>query len=270
MRLEHLTPYLMSASLFSSLPETRNSEKEKNQYFYRFMVMVSGAAELALGDGRSAKLTEGSVLYLVPNCPYRILNAYGDFSVINIWFDFSLCGQSSSGTVFQADFDVKKCTDRFEFEDYSILNSAYVFRSENAVKYAEILLGERASSGRTPLFERLCSSILTCILCEACRSFSAEPEDKGKYSEIIQYIRLHHREELTLGRLAKQFAYHENHISRICKIETGMSFKQLVLNYRRESAESLMSETNMSVAELAQYLGFYDTSHLLKALKRRG
>lgn len=65
----------------------------------------------------------------------------------------------------------------------------------------------------------------------------------------------------TLTDVAREFSYHEKHISRQMKRELGMSFTQFLQFQRLQNAEQLLSHTNMSVTQIAHAVGYQNVSH---------
>jgi AraC family transcriptional regulator len=59
-----------------------------------------------------------------------------------------------------------------------------------------------------------------------------------------------------------------HHFSRVFKRVTGLSPHQYVLSQRIQLARQLLTETKLSIAEVAHDVGFYDQSHFTYHFKR--
>ena len=83
-----------------------------------------------------------------------------------------------------------------------------------------------------------------------------EHEEKINFWKVIQYIHVHYSEKLTLEWLSHYFRVSAPYISRSFKKHLGCSFLEYLHNLRIESAISLLSSTNMPLADIAAESGF--------------
>ena len=97
-------------------------------------------------------------------------------------------------------------------------------------------------------------------------SFVSTGITDSKIQGIINYIHyhIHDSEKLSKKELAKQFHISENYISQYFKGKIGIGLKNYILNYKLTLAETRLKYTNSTVSEIAQELGFTDSSHLDK------
>ncbi|SEM17793.1 AraC-type DNA-binding protein [Aquimarina amphilecti] len=88
----------------------------------------------------------------------------------------------------------------------------------------------------------------------------------SKIQDIINYIHfyIHDPERLTKKELANQFHISENYISQYFKSKMDIGLKKYILNYKIKLAETRLRYTDLTVSEIAQELGFTDSSHLDK------
>jgi len=85
---------------------------------------------------------------------------------------------------------------------------------------------------------------------------------------VIAYIHANLDQQLTLGELASIAHMSTYHFARTFKQATGVSPHQYVLNARVGRAKGLLMRGNLSVAEVAQRVGFFDHSHFTRYFKR--
>ncbi|CAL2103074.1 AraC family transcriptional regulator [Tenacibaculum sp. 190130A14a] len=97
-------------------------------------------------------------------------------------------------------------------------------------------------------------------------SFVSKDIEDSKIQGIINYIHyyIHDSEKLSKKEMSNQFHISENYISEYFKNKMGIGLKKYILNYKLKLAETRLQYTNSTVSEIAQELGFTDSSHLDK------
>lgn len=58
------------------------------------------------------------------------------------------------------------------------------------------------------------------------------------------------------------FSYSETYLSRLIKNKTGQTFKELVERARFTEAKKLVLNSNLSMTEISQEVGYFDASHM--------
>lgn len=93
-----------------------------------------------------------------------------------------------------------------------------------------------------------------------------EPADaKNKIAfEIAEYIRINRHRPLSVEALAKRFGYVPDRLSRILKKEFGKNAKTMIDERRTEYLESLLINTDYTVAEIAEQAGFQSDNEFTK------
>lgn len=100
-----------------------------------------------------------------------------------------------------------------------------------------------------------------------------EPDYQGglpayKLQKIIDYISAHLEEDISLGELAEEVGLSQSHFSTLFRHSTGKSPYKFLTRQRIDRAQRLLLETDMSIAEIADSVGFCDQSHLSRHMKR--
>ena len=80
--------------------------------------------------------------------------------------------------------------------------------------------------------------------------------------QVLEFIRTHLSEDLSLEALAQQTGFSAYHFARLFRRVMDVSPHQFVLRQRIEYAQRLLRETNLPLAQIAQACGFSDQSHL--------
>lgn len=73
---------------------------------------------------------------------------------------------------------------------------------------------------------------------------------------ILKYIEGHFTQKLTLDRLAKELGFSKFYISRLFKSKIGYQFNEYINNLRVNLAQSLLTETDLSILNVAYECGF--------------
>ena len=86
---------------------------------------------------------------------------------------------------------------------------------------------------------------------------------------ILHYMYTHLGEKLTLAQLSRQFFLSESAISAYITQTTGLSFFDLLGEMRVGKSISFLLYTDLTMEQLAEILGFVDSSHISKVFSAR-
>ena len=226
------------------------------------MCLTAGRCGLVLDGERDFRA--GDILFLLPGERYRILNSHGDFSVVNIFFDLTP-GRSGSipvTHVLARDFNPELCGGRIDFED-GLFNKSELFRNTGLADEAERI--EREFRGFRRYKREYLSLLMKKLLMEL-------PDAAKRHSDraagIAAYIDENIGAGLEAAELSARFGYHPYHINRIMKELTGLTTHEYVMTRRVERAKTLLTETDTPVGQIAQALGFADSSHFSRVFRK--
>ena len=89
-----------------------------------------------------------------------------------------------------------------------------------------------------------------------------------KLQQIIDYIYAYLDRDLSLKELGTVVQMSPNYFSQLFKATTGITPHQYVIRCRIERAKDLLQQGKLSIAEIANQVGFVDQSHLHRHFKR--
>lgn len=85
---------------------------------------------------------------------------------------------------------------------------------------------------------------------------------------ILSYIEENYGGELSVQKMAEQFAYSEVYFCRLFKQHFGESFISYLTEYRIRKAVELLENTNLSVKDIGKKVGYEDSNYFTKVFKR--
>lgn len=96
-------------------------------------------------------------------------------------------------------------------------------------------------------------------------------QKKGRSSlahEVSEYILAHFCEQLRLEDLAERFCVSESYLSRTFKDIIGVGITEYINILRIRKSQELLEDSKMSVAEIAQTVGFESTSYFGRVFQK--
>lgn len=94
------------------------------------------------------------------------------------------------------------------------------------------------------------------------------PLSLRRLQNIIHYIDDHLSKDLTIEELSQIMHFHPNYFIKYFKSHLGLSPIQYINKRRLEKAKYLISNTDMTLGEVAHSSGFSDLSHFSKSFKK--
>ncbi|SEF63947.1 helix-turn-helix transcriptional regulator [Paenibacillus sp. UNC499MF] len=85
---------------------------------------------------------------------------------------------------------------------------------------------------------------------------------------ILEQVKEHYSRELSLKTLGQKLHMHPNYLGQLFQQEVGTSFSDYVNQYRVERATHLLLHTDRKTAEIAQEVGYWDSSYFYRTFKK--
>lgn len=133
----------------------------------------------------------------------------------------------------------------------------------------------REMEKKSPGYKDICQAYAEILVIRLMRSLSldlpAEPQSKSanrQCAAVKRYIDLHFKEPITLELLAREGHINKYYLSHIFKEEYGISPINYLIIKRIEESKYLLSETDLSLSQIAQLLGFSSLSYFSQVFRR--
>ncbi|MDN3491682.1 AraC family transcriptional regulator [Winogradskyella bathintestinalis] len=98
-------------------------------------------------------------------------------------------------------------------------------------------------------------------------AFETEPQDSAKIDIVFKHVNQNFKEHISLDEIADKVSMTVPAFCRYFKKVTGKTFTKLVNEYRIVHATKLLSESQMSIADVSYECGFNNFSHFNKLFK---
>ena len=126
-----------------------------------------------------------------------------------------------------------------------------------------------------PGYEDVCQAYMEILIIRLMRntalSIPAEPQTitgNRQCAAVRRYIDLHFKEPLTLEQLAEEAHMNKYYLAHTFKREYGVSPISYMISRRVEESKYLLAETDLSMSQIAQLLGFSSLSYFSQVFRR--
>lgn len=133
----------------------------------------------------------------------------------------------------------------------------------------------REMEQKSPGYEDVCQAYMEILVIRLMRNTDlAVPSEPRTLSAnrqcaaVRRYIDLHFKEPLTLEQLAEEAHINKYYLSHTFKREYGESPINYMISRRIEESKYLLAETDLSMSQIAQLLGFSSLSYFSQVFRR--
>ena len=124
-------------------------------------------------------------------------------------------------------------------------------------------------------YEDVCQAFMEILIIRLMRSTNlavpTEPQvitGNKQCAAVRRYIDLHFKEPLSLDQLAEEVHMNKYYLSHAFKREYGVSPINYMVSKRLDESKYLLSETDLSMSQIAQLLGFSSLSYFSQVFRR--
>lgn len=99
------------------------------------------------------------------------------------------------------------------------------------------------------------------------RFLNTESSQFSRFEEAMNYIRRNIRSQISVAQLANSMRLDPSQVYRIFQKHTGRSPQQVIAELRMEKACEFLEKTDLSIRDIAEWLGYEYQSHFTKQFK---
>ncbi|MGM7722683.1 AraC family transcriptional regulator [Metabacillus sp. Hm71] len=256
--------YISKHHRFADMPLHMHTFIEMN-YVY------SGECRQLL-NGKEVKLTQGQICLLDKDVPHCIPELGENDILVNIimkkeTFSTAFLGQLSNKGIVSS-FLANAVSENQRHDRYILFHTE---NHENLQLIIRNMLCEYFDPQDYSM--ELVSYYMPILFTELMRVYTldknfelAKSSGKTNIIEILQYIEEHYK-DCTLTSLAETFNFNANYLGNMLKERTGKTFLELVQTQRMINAESLLTNTDKSIDEIAFQVGYDSLSFFYRKFK---
>ena len=157
---------------------------------------------------------------------------------------------------------------------FSVLGLPYYVSTKGSHTADELFASYMENQESERLLDRIEGKALLLLLLKEYIQLSNAHEkallwkERDTLSDVLSYINKGLEKPLSNVELAGICHMHPNHFIRYFKSKTGQTPHSYITQKRMEAAKRLLEKTELSLSEIAEEVGMWDTAHLTKTFRR--
>ena len=262
---------LTNGKLIDIRPNTRFVHFPRHTHnFVEFIYMCSGQTTHFV-DGQKIVLKQGDLLFMNQHATQEILpasmNDIGvNFMILPAFFDrtFQMMGNRDNAL---RDFIISCLTDTNRGGNYLYFQVADVLPVQNLVENL-IWLQLSGEKDRRLLSQNTMGLLFLSLMNYTDKIHMAKSSwEQDLVIRLLSYIESEYR-TAGLAEFAARSGMEETSLSRLIKKNTGKTFKELLMEKRIDQAQFLLTDTELSVDDIAAAVGYENTSFFHRLFQR--
>lgn len=243
-------------------------------YDYRLFFCYGGSGQVQI-ENSTYEMKLGTFLLWPPGLRYSLLLNKNSkkLDLMQVNFDFTRNNAHISDPVAPAkwrNFDNSKIIERVYFKDYPEFNDPIFIPDFQFISNPMYNMVTEFISKKNFYIARSSGQLKSILSLSGRFMINSRSSSRSEFlvNKVIQYIHTHYREEVTNQTLGEFFGYHPNHLNRLIVQHTGMSIHRYLINCRIDAAIDLLQASDLRTGEIAEAVGFKDSTHFLKYFKK--
>lgn len=249
------------------------SEKPHVREFFVLQYMYKGYAYENI-NGQLLLLKEGDTLLVQPNVNhcisrYNLPSEADDTCIIYFALKKDMCLKSYLPYIPEDTDMLKFFINPFGMNNIGQYMVVKAKENESVRRIIEIILLEYTRMDR--FYPRVLDGLfvtLISLLTRNCQLMQTHIQQTNTTAQILNYMK-QNCSTATLKEIADRFNYHPNYLCTLLKKETGKNFSALMRDYRMEKACILISNSDLSITDVATMVGYSNISYFYKIFREK-
>lgn len=225
---------------------------------FELIVPIKGIINIKVAR-TNYKLKQGDLLVIPPNTVHEGIAASEDF----VQFDWLHTNMAYTQIVKRN----LLTQDMLNESGLIIPSYANILNMNRVYIMVNQLLDVYQAKGSKMYLNNLLCSILYEISMQEADIFRQQMAGSEQLQPIKEWIRIHSAENIRLEDIARFFGYNSSYLSRIYRQQMGVTISHEIKNYRIESSKSLLLNTNLTIDEISNSVGYQDSKYYMRAFK---
>ncbi len=253
----------------SILKSTKTSEFDTHTHDFIELVYIKSGNGYHIIDDMEFQVKKGDLLFINYGKTHSFRSEKG-FVFYNILLTPWFMSEELVNSENAIDLLSLNC-----FESFSTFNDEpKISFSADEIVFVENMILEMEKEYYTKArgYEQALKSYITVLLIHIFRKMEKSNilgKEKKIPAEILEYLDNNYNEKITVNTLAERCFYNPSYFSRIFSETFGMSITDYVLEKRFEKACELLTQTDMTVEEIALISGYRDNGAIFKHFKKK-
>ncbi len=270
MNLNELNPFVRFSAVqkYTNSPMFRDGA-ELYAYDCRLFYCLEGNGDIIVEDV-PYHMSEGCMLIFKYGIPYRYSHSEKkDMVCISINFDFTFEYAISNSMCILPDISSRFNAEK-ALRTQEILDLAYIKNAKELEKNAVQIKKLFQRSGKYKHYEL--SALMKLLLVRAIEIYESEYDAEHTVGiELVEKVCSfidENCEQISSGNdVAANFSYHSYYINRLMVKHKNCSLHKYINNARIQKAIEYLTTTDLTVAQVAEKCGFFDSAHFSKVFK---
>ena len=249
--------------IYASVQSGRETLVENHHHSTaEIMQVLEGKVKMLVGTVYR-ECEKGEIVFITPSTVHEVTSLTGNASIRGISFELSLIHIEDLQLEFSQLFH------RSQRLQYVI--SAHMEGYNTLCNYIDNIFAVYGSfSARDKI--QIVSNLLL-IMSQLIQIFSLEvsAHDKNyrKLRSVLDYVEEHYAEKIQISVLSEIIHVCDDRLIRLFKEVTGETPIEYIMNLRIEAAIKLLSTTDLSVADVAEKVGFGSDTYMTRVFKQK-
>ncbi len=229
--------------------------KKHSHSFFELHFALKGKCDFSI-DGQTVSVSKDEFVLIPPGKTHQIMDVSNDFEKL-VW-GFSVLNEDVSTKLNDG---CSKISTTYAPKEMAYFTEC-VLENMSENMFGNYSFSQNCLYNIFILLVRSCSDFVSC-------GFEPKLKKQSMTHSVRKFIRDNLSNNVCLSDAADNFYMSERQLSRIYKEETGKTFRDAKAEIQTETIKNLLSDTELSLEEIALKTGFCDRYSLSKFFKKQ-